>query len=187
MRILESCGIPVVTDGHKQPDENNPHGYYETRQVYNMNRGDLDVLTNTEGKALKVLPPTLLRHMPIDRVYKTIFMMRDPQEVAVSFYKYHKKTSENRGSPLKQTQEEYLQHFIPDHLYRINAAKEWIETHSNFDVLWVHHHELMTAPQTVTTQICDHLSVDFPQYTFNAQNMAALVDLELYRERRQQP
>jgi hypothetical protein len=187
MRMLESCGVPVIADGHKQPDEGNPYGYYETRQVYSLNRGDMSVLEGTEGKALKVLPPTLLRHMPTDREFKTIFLMRDPQEVGVSFYKYHKRVSIERRQPLLQTQEEYLSHFIPDHLQRIIAAKEWVNTHSNFDVLWIEHNSLMNTPLTETTRICDFLSQEFPQYTFDAQAMASLVNLNLYRERQANP
>ena len=185
MRMLESCGIPIIQDGFKQSDENNPHGYYETRQVYDLHDGNLDVLDDSDGKAVKILPPTIVRHLPDDRQFKTIFLTRNPQEVGKSFYKYHVYQSTLRGNPVVQTEEQYLSHFIPDHLRRIGTAKEWVSTHSNFDVLWVEHNALMNTPLVETTRICEFLSTDFPQYTYNPAAMAALVDPALYRQRLQ--
>ena len=92
-----------------------------------------------------------------------------------------------RENPIIQTEEEYLTHFLPDHLRRISIAKEWVNTHANFDVLWVEHNSLMNTPLIETTRICEFLSTDFPQYTYNPAAMAALVDLSLYRERQSEP
>jgi hypothetical protein len=183
MRMLESCGIPIIQDGFKQPDENNPHGYYETRDVYSIHNQNLSVLDNSDGKAVKILPPTIVRHLPDDRQFKTIFLLRDPLEVSKSFYKYYVHRSTLRGNPITETEEEHLTHFIPDHLRRISIAKEWVNTHSNFDVLWVEHNSLMNTPLVETTRICQFLSADFPQYTYDAAAMAALVDLNLYTQR----
>lgn len=183
MRMLELCGIPIIQDGHKQPDENNPHGYYECRSVYLLQNGRTECLQDSEGKAIKILPPTLLSHLPTSRQYKTIFLMRDPQEVANSFYRYMKVRSERSARPMVQTQEEFFSHFIPDHIYRINNAKEWVNNHPNFEILWIHHHDLISSPLAETTKICNHLLTDFPQYTFDPQGMAALVDPTLYRQR----
>lgn len=187
MRMLESCGIPVIQDGFKQPNEQNPHGYYETRAVYLIQNSNFDVLENSDGKAVKILPPTVVQHLPDSRQFKTIFLLRDPMEVSKSFYKYHVHQSTIRGNPVKQTEEQYLSHFIPDHLRRIGTAKDWVSTHSNFDVLWVEHNSLMNTPLVETTRICEFLSTDFPQYTYDAAAMAALVDLSLYRERQSEP
>ena len=77
--------------------------------------------------------------------------------------------------------------FIPNHLYQINIAKTWINAQTNFDVLWVEHNALMNTPLVETTRICEFLSTDFPQYTYNPAAMAALVDLSLYRERQSEP
>ena len=187
MRMLESCGIPIIQDGFKQPDENNPHGYYETRDVYLIHNQNLSVLDNSDSKAIKILPPTIVQHLPDDRQFKTIFLLRDPLEVSKSFYKYHVYRSTLRENPIIQTEEEYLTHFLPDHLRRISIAKEWVNTHANFDVLWVEHNSLMNIPLIETTRICEFLSTDFPQYTYNPAAMAALVDLSLYRERQSEP
>lgn len=183
MRMLESCGIPIIQDGFKQPDENNPHGYYETRDVYSIHNQNLSVLDNSDGKAVKILPPTIVRHLPDDRQFKTIFLLRDPLEVSKSFYKYYLHRSTLKGNPITQTEEEHLTHFLPDHLCRISIAKEWVSTHSNFDVLWVEHNSLMNTPLVETTRICEFLSTDFPQYTYDPAAMAALVDLNLYTQR----
>jgi hypothetical protein len=183
MRMLESCGIPIIQDGFKQPDTQNPNGYYETRQVYAMNNGNFDVLNDSDGKAVKILPPTIVQHMPNDRQFKTIFLLRDPLEVSKSFYKYHVHRATLKEGTVMQTEEQYLSHFIPDHLRRINTAKEWVNTHSNFDVLWVEHNALMNTPLVETRRICEFLSTDFPQYTYDPAAMAALVDLNLYTQR----
>jgi len=183
MRMLESCGIPIIQDGLKIPNEDNPYGYYETRDVYLIQNGNLDVLNDSDGKAIKILPPTIVSDLPDTMRFKTIFLMRNPQEVGKSFYKYHKRISTVRGRPIQQTEEQYLSHFIPDHLRRITAAKEWVSTHSNFDVLWVEHNSLMNNSLIETTRICNFLSTDFPQFTYDPQKMADMVDLNLYRQR----
>ena len=183
MRMLESCGIPIIQDGFKQPDAQNPHGYYEARDVYAIHDENLSVLENSDGKAIKILPPTIVQHLPDDRQFKTIFLTRNPQEVGKSFYKYHVYRSNLKGNPVVQTEEQYLSHFIPDHLRRIGTAKDWVNTHANFDVLCVEHNALMNTPLAETTRICEFLSTDFPQYTYDAAAMAALVDLNLYTQR----
>lgn len=186
MRMLESCGIPVVTDGIKPPDQNNPYGYYETRQVLAMRKGDFSVLNGAEGKALKVLPPTLLSRMPDTYVYRTIFMQRNPQEVASSFCKYFRSrnTAPNAFGWAKNDQE-FQQQFLEKHIPRIDEAAKFVSSNIHFETLFVDHNELMTSPLVVTSQISTHLSTDFPQYTFDPQAMAALVDPALYRQRLQ--
>jgi len=187
MRMLSHCGIPVIQDDHKQPDESNPHGYYEHRGVYFIQNGNHDVLEGSAGKALKILPPTILCNLPNNTQFKTIFLTRSPQEVGKSFYRHEVLRTTAAGRPLKQTEEQYLSHFIPDHIRRVETAKEWIDTHSNFDVLWVEHNSLMNTPLVETTRICQFLSADFPQFEYDPQGMAELVDPALYRQRHANP
>ena len=187
MRMLESCGISIIQDSLKQPDQYNPHGYYETKDIHLINDKNFNFLENADGKAIKILPSNIIQYLPNNIYFKTIFLNRNPQEVGKSFYKYHMYNSDLKKNPITQTEEQYMAGFIPNHLYQINIAKTWINAQTNFDVLWVEHNALMNTPLVETTRICEFLSTDFPQYTYNPAAMAALVDLSLYRERQSEP
>lgn len=185
MRILSHCKIPVIQDDHKQPDEGNPHGYYEHRGVYSIQRGNYDVIQDSAGKALKIIPPTILYNLPNTTNFKTIFLIRSPEEVAKSFYNYEvlRVTAAGISRRILKTEEEYLLDYVPNHIRVVEAAKEWIKTHQNFDVLWVEHNSLMLTPLVETTRICKFLSAEFPQFQYDPHGMAELVDPALYRQR----
>jgi tetratricopeptide (TPR) repeat protein len=76
MQILEAGGYPVLTDGTRAPDEDNPLGYYEYGPVTGL-RTDGTWVTSARGKAVKVIAQ-LLRYLPAREGlrYRVIFMDR---------------------------------------------------------------------------------------------------------------
>mgnify|MGYP001577310805 CR=1 FL=1 len=82
MQILEAGGLPVLCDGVRTPDANNPRGYYEYEKVKGMGR-DASWIGEAEGKVVKVVS-LLLYHLPPDHRYRVIFMTRRMDEILSS-------------------------------------------------------------------------------------------------------
>jgi predicted AlkP superfamily phosphohydrolase/phosphomutase/tetratricopeptide (TPR) repeat protein len=82
MQMLAAGGLPVLTDGERQPDDSNPRGYFELERA---KRGALDTawLDEAQGKAVKIVAQTLMT-LPLDRRYRVIFMERPLGEVIAS-------------------------------------------------------------------------------------------------------
>jgi hypothetical protein len=82
MRMLEVGGLPVLTDGERTADDDNPNGYYEFEAV-KQTREDASWLRDSEGKAVKMIY-RLLYDLPAGREYRILFMMRKLEEVLAS-------------------------------------------------------------------------------------------------------
>src|SRR5215211_3521881 len=82
MRMLETGGLPVLTDHVRTPDDDNPNGYYEFEAVKQTKEDD-SWLEGTEGKAVKMVY-RLLYDLPADHSYRVLFMRRKLEEVLAS-------------------------------------------------------------------------------------------------------
>jgi len=68
-------GLPLVTDGIRAADEDNPKGYYEVERVKNL-AGETDKVTCGRARqGLKVIS-YLLRSLPRDLNYRVVFVRR---------------------------------------------------------------------------------------------------------------
>lgn len=82
MQMLAAGGMPLLTDGRRQPDADNPAGYFELEAVKAIAR-DPSFLDAAAGKAVKIVH-ALLTHLPPSRDYRVIVMSRDLDEVLMS-------------------------------------------------------------------------------------------------------
>src|SRR5258708_19458598 len=82
LRMLEAGGLPILTDGVRGADEDNPHGYLEWEAVKSLQR-DASWVAAARGKGVKVIY-YFLRDLPVDCHYRVIFMRRDIAEVLAS-------------------------------------------------------------------------------------------------------
>jgi hypothetical protein len=82
MQMLAAGGMPLLTDGRRQPDADNPAGYFELEAVKALAR-DRRFLDGAAGKAVKIVH-ALLTHLPLDRDYRVIFTRRNLDEVLMS-------------------------------------------------------------------------------------------------------
>ena len=64
MRMLERGGMPVMTDGVRSADDDNPLGYYEFEGVKRLDK-DTSWLPDAFGKAIKVIY-VFLYCLPVD-------------------------------------------------------------------------------------------------------------------------
>jgi tetratricopeptide (TPR) repeat protein len=79
MQMLAAGGMPVLSDGLREPDEDNPRGYLEFEPVKRLLK-DASWLDTARGKAIKIVAP-LLAALPAGLACRVIFTERDPDEV----------------------------------------------------------------------------------------------------------
>jgi hypothetical protein len=82
MQMLVAAGIEPLTDGIRQADENNPHGYFESQRVLELAQ-DATWLHSAGGKVVKIVIP-LLPLLPDHLNCKILVMVRDLHEVVRS-------------------------------------------------------------------------------------------------------
>ncbi|HZL57192.1 MAG TPA: hypothetical protein VFC21_08935 [Bryobacteraceae bacterium] len=79
MQMLAAGGIPVLTDGIRESDEDNPKGYFELEAVKSIRSG-APWLSDAKGKAVKIVAP-LLDSIPPEVPCRVILIERDVGEV----------------------------------------------------------------------------------------------------------
>jgi hypothetical protein len=82
MKMLEAGGVPLLTDGVREADEDNPEGYYEFEPVKDLER-DASWLPRARGRAVKIISQ-LLPGLPPGHEYRVVFMVRKVEEVVAS-------------------------------------------------------------------------------------------------------
>src|SRR6476646_10559062 len=75
MNMLRAGGVPIVADGLRTADDDNPKGYFELERVKQMQKGDVAWVEDAPGQAVKVIS-ALLEHLPALQTYKVLFMQR---------------------------------------------------------------------------------------------------------------
>lgn len=82
MQMLQAGGLPLLTDGVRSADRHNTEGYYEWEPIRQLPRQP-SLIDHAVGKAVKVVTP-LIPHLPSQRTYRFLFMLRPLEEVANS-------------------------------------------------------------------------------------------------------
>ncbi len=171
MKMLEAGGILPLTDKIRAADEDNPKGYYEFERVKKLDKGDTAWLPDARGKSVKVIS-ALLKYLPGDYHYKIIFMRRRIEEVLAS----QKQMLIRRGEPTDRVSDEELAAYFSKHLA---AVERWLQLQPNIDVLYVNYNRALENPLETAQEINRFLGD-----TLNVQAMAAVVDPQLYRQKK---
>jgi hypothetical protein len=74
MQMLAAGGMPVLTDGERRADIDNPRGYYEWERIKRLPQ-EPECIDEAEGKAVKVVSQ-LLFALPAKRNYQILFVER---------------------------------------------------------------------------------------------------------------
>lgn len=135
MQLLESAGVPILTDGLRKSDVSNPEGYYEFEAVKGIVR-DNSFLKDAAGKAVKIVAP-LPMFMDSSLSYRIIFMRREMDEVLRSQEKMLNKD--------QSAEREKFKTLFEGHLSKTYA---FIEKNS-IPSLDVHFKELVQNPEKV--------------------------------------
>ena len=175
MKMLEAGGVPIVTDGKRTADESNPKGYFEFEPVMRLHEDpDKRWLVEARGKAVKIIS-FLLASLPETHNYKVIFMHRDLHEVMASQSKMLEKRGESQGADADADDDALLTSYQKD----VEKTKCLLARRSCFDVLDVDYKAVLDDPAGAAVRIDA-----FVGGGFDTGAMAAVVDQELYRNRR---
>lgn len=170
MKMLDQGGLPVMIDEIREPDEDNPKGYYEFERVKQLDKGDQDWLGEAQGKVIKVIS-ALLEHLPRGYSYRVIFMERQMDEVLAS----QRKMLARRGEPTDRIDDQEMARLFAKHLEKVRA---WLAQQPNFAVLYVDYNQMMADPTPHVRQVNQFLG-----NTLDELAMGRAIDPALYRNR----
>lgn len=170
MKMLEAGGLPILTDGLRAADSDNPKGYYEFERVKQLPKGDTAWLPDAQGKAVKVIA-ALLEHLPPGYHYKVIFMQRRMAEILAS----QRKMLVRRGEDPNKISDEELARLFNKHLRKVET---WLAAQPNFAVLNVDYNQTLVDPWPQVAEVNRFLGG-----CLDEEKMVQVVDPTLYRNR----
>lgn len=184
LQMLESAGVPILTDGERTADENNPRGYYEYEKAKPVD-SYLDWILEACGRAVKVVWPNvqavpnpvraLYHHGHYDEDafrYKVIYMRRDPGEVAESYQRFENRRG--HGLPEDGDLDAVREWVAVSH----DKSREWASGRQDVDFVQVDYNRLMDGPEGEAVKVKDFLGLDV-----GVGVLVDSVDPELYRSR----
>ncbi len=169
MKMLAQGGVPIVMDGQREADEDNPNGYFEIELSKKLKNGEINWIYEAQGKAVKVIS-YLLEYLPADLNYDIIFMDREIHEVLAS----QKKMLQRRGETNSISDEEMEAQFRS----HLKALKYWAARQPNMRIHYVNYTEAVTSPSTVVPSIAEFL-----RQPLDVQAMQSVPSESLYRNR----
>ncbi len=173
MQLLATGGLPVMTDGERAADIDNPRGYYEWEAIKRIAKEpellDDDALN---GRAIKCIS-MLLPQMPAKHSYKVIFMMRPIAEVVRSQAAMTKRLG-TAGAALDHEQ---LERGLRAHRDEI---RRWMTGAPHVEVLEVNYPTLVREPASELARLTEFLGAErLP----DVEKMAAVIDPSLHRRK----
>ncbi len=170
MAMLEAGGVPLLTDGDRVPDDDNPKGYFEFERVKKLQEGDVSWLSQAQGKAVKVISYLLFK-LPDIHQYQVIFIHRNLDEVLSS----QRRMLLNRGEDPNKVSEAELKPVLSNHLTQV---EEWLGNQSHIRSLDVDYNRLL---EDLGTDI--HRIVEFLDFPLDPEGLKSIIDPKLYRQR----
>jgi hypothetical protein len=171
MRMLEAGGMPILTDGARAADSDNPKGYFELERIKNLeHEQDKSYLREGRGKAVKVIS-FLIKDLPQGNFYRVIFMRRDLDEVVQS----QDKMLKNRGEAEQQTDTEALKEAYRNDIVRTRLL---CRKRPNFELVEINYREAVSQPAKAAARVNAFVGGRLDEAA-----MRAAVDESLYRNR----
>lgn len=171
MQMLAAGGVPVMSDGLREADEDNPRGYLEYEPVKNLLK-DASWVGEGRGKAIKIVAP-LLSAIPAELPCRVIFVERDLEEVLDS----QARMLVRRGKAIEMTAERRAL-LKSEYGRTVVRVKAMLARRPGSGVLSVGYRETVECPQMVAARVNEFLGGGF-----DAGKMAAAVDAALHRNK----
>lgn len=169
MQMLEAGGIPALTDGVREADDDNPRGYYELEAVKRTATDD-SWLDEAGGCTVKVVH-ALLRVLPTDREYRVVFMRRDLDEILSSQSAMLDRLGRGGAAAAQQ---EIRRAYEEDLL----ATQRWVASQPGVKCIEVWYRDVITDPSGQAARVREFLGEPLDEA-----EMAAAVDRSLYRQK----
>lgn len=170
MKMLEAGGLPVMIDGERSADPDNPEGYYELERVKALDKDDRIWVADARGQGVKVIS-ALLEFLPAEHDYRVIFMHRRIEEVLRS----QRKMLEHRGEANAAADDAEMAALFAKHVETVQA---WLRQQPNFSVLDVNYNALLADPLPII-----HAVNRFLGDVLDEPRMAQIINPDLYRNR----
>jgi len=170
MRMLEAGGVPMVADGVRSADEDNPRGYFEDERVKDLARmEDKGWVRAARGHAIKVISQ-LLKELPPGNNYRVLFMRRHLEEVLAS----QRKMLERRGEA-SATDDGRMLELYRGHLQKVEIM---LRLRPEFEVIYVDYRSVIDSPRDEAARVSRFLGGGL-----DVDRMASVVEEQLYRNR----
>lgn len=173
MQMLAAGGLPVLSDGERRADVDNPKGYLEWERIKQLPK-EPGCIAQAEGKVVKAISQLLLS-LPSTHEYRIIFMQRPLAEVMAS----QEQMLRHRGTTGTPGDDSAIKQAFQNHLFEVNA---WLNGKPNVKVMRVQYHSVLKEPKVVAEGITQFLG-----FALNVEAMAQQVDATLYRQRAKNP
>jgi hypothetical protein len=169
MQMLAAGGLPILSDGERKSDTDNPRGYLEWERIKQLPK-DPGCIAEAEGKVVKVISQLLLS-LPDGHEYRVIFMQRPLPEVLKS----QDEMLSRRGSAAASGDNSAVERAFQGHLTRVD---KWLAGKENIGVLRMQYHRVVDEPHAAAGEIASFLEAPL-----KIEVMAQQVDATLYRNR----
>jgi len=168
MQMLKAGGLPVLTDGLRVADEDNPRGYFEWEPAKRLPR-EPELIRMAEGKAVKIVS-SLLWALPPGYEYRVLYMERPLAEVAASQVAMIRR--HGGAAPLEG---EALVRALAAHQQQVLALVRQIPGAA---LCTVRYHDVLADPFQQARRIANFLGMPL-----DCEPMARQADRRLYRQR----
>jgi len=169
MQMLAAGGVPILSDGERRADIDNPYGYFEWERIKQLPQ-EPALITEAEGKAVKVISQLLLS-LPDGHEYRIIFMQRPLPEVLAS----QAEMLRHRGTGNPAAADAVMVKAFQNHLYEVNTS---LTRRSDVKVQHVSYHRVLNETKTVAEEIAWFLGIPL-----DTDAMTRQADSSLYRQR----
>lgn len=170
MNMLKAGGLPILSDGIRKADQDNPQGYFEFEPAKRLREGNDSWLADARGKAVKLISE-LLFHLPETYTYQVIFIQRDLSEVLASQAQMLRNLSKN---PNDVEDAQFMQ-IMKKHSAKVRS---WINASSKSDCMYLEYSVVIEKPLNEAARVNSFL-----QENLDVEAMAQIVDPALYRQR----
>jgi len=170
MQLLAAGGVPILSDGTRAADEDNPRGYLEYEAAKRAH--DNTWLNEAQGKGVKLVAQ-LLPNLASGPDYRIIFMERNLGEVVASQSAMLRR-NHAAGTTLSDRR------LAATYRAQINAARRVLQRHGDrLSVLGIDYHEALADPAGTARRVNAFLGG-----TFDEAAMQRAIDPSLRRQKR---
>ena len=171
MQMLDAGGLPPLTDGRREANEDNPRGYYEWEDIKKL-PGNPALINAAKDKAVKIVTP-LLPALPLRHRYKLLYMRRPIAEIVSSQLKMLERSGHATGLSAETLTRQLQAHAI--------KTRKMLQQNKQVELLVIDYPALIADPAAVAGKVREFIGAE--KLPGGVDAMAAVVDGGLYRNR----